>query len=184
MEFEPLAIPDVVLVRMKRFGDARGWFSETFRGDLFAQAGLPEAFEQDNASFSAAIGTVRGLHYQAEPVPQAKLVQVMAGAILDVAVDLRRSSPSFGRHVAVRLDAGTPAALFIPAGFAHGFCTLEANTLVAYKASRRFSAPHDRAVLWNDPAIGIDWPVAEADATLSDKDRRAPTLAAALDLFP
>ncbi len=174
-------IPAVKRVRPKRHGDARGWFSETFRTDALAEAGITCTFVQDNQSFSAPKGTIRGLHFQIPPQPQAKLIRVLAGAILDVAVDIRRDSPTFGRYVAVTLDAEGGEQLFIPHGFAHGFCTLTPDVMVAYKVDSYYSPAHDRALVWNDPEIGIDWPVAEAEAILSDKDRRAPRLA---DLGP
>lgn len=170
-------IPAVKRVVPQRFGDDRGWFSETFRADILAQAGIDHPFLQDNQSFSAQTGTVRGLHFQLEPAGQAKLVRVLAGAILDVAVDLRRTSPTYGQHVAVRLDAEGGEQLYVPVGFAHGFCTLESDTMIAYKVSSYYSREHDRSLSWNDPALAIDWPVAAGDAVLSDKDRAAPSLA-------
>jgi dTDP-4-dehydrorhamnose 3,5-epimerase len=184
MQILDQAIPEVKLVILKRFGDERGWFSETFRADLLAQAGITAPFIQDNQSFSAHPGTVRGIHFQTRPHAQAKLVRVLAGAILDVAVDLRRASPSYGRHVAVRLDAAAGHQLFIPVGFGHAFCTLEPNTMVAYKvAGGYYSREHDGNLLWNDPALGIDWPVSAEAAVLSDKDRAAPRLADLPALF-
>jgi dTDP-4-dehydrorhamnose 3,5-epimerase len=174
-------IPDVKRVAVKRFGDARGWFSETFRADVLARAGVTAPFVQDNQSFSAPQGTIRGLHFQIAPRAQAKLIRVLQGAILDVAVDIRTGSPTYGRHVAVTLDAEKGEQLYIPHGFAHGFCTLTPDVMVAYKVDEYYSPEHDRALLWNDPAIGIAWPVAGEAAILSDKDRRAPRLA---DLGP
>ncbi|GJE61580.1 dTDP-4-dehydrorhamnose 3,5-epimerase [Methylobacterium trifolii] len=169
-------IPAVKRVVPKRHGDARGWFSETFRADVLARAGIVQPFLQDNQSFSAPKGTIRGLHFQLAPQAQAKLVRVLSGAILDVAVDLRRDSPTFGQHVAVTLDAEGGEQLYVPHGFAHGFCTLTPDTMVAYKVDAYYSPEHDRALVWNDPEIGIDWPVADAEAILSDKDKRAPRL--------
>ena len=177
------AIPAVKRVIPVRHGDARGWFSEVFRADRLAAGGIAAAFVQDNQSFSAPVGTVRGLHFQTPPAAQAKLVRVLAGAILDVAVDLRSGSASFGRHVAVRLDAEGGEQLFVPAGFAHGFCTLAPDTMVAYKVDAYYSPASDRSLLWNDPALAIPWPVSEAEAELSDKDRRAPPLAALGPVF-
>ena len=174
-------VPGVMRVVPKRFGDARGWFSETFRVDALARAGIACAFVQDNQSFSAPKGTIRGLHFQVAPQAQAKLVRVLAGAILDVAVDLRRDSATHGQHVAVTLDAEGGEQLFIPHGFAHGFCTLTPDTMVAYKVDAYYSPAHDRALVWNDPDVGIDWPVLAAEAILSDKDRAAPRLS---DLGP
>ena len=170
-------IPAVKRVIPKRHGDDRGWFSEVYRADQLAEHGIANRFLQDNQSFSAPAGTLRGLHFQVAPNAQAKLVRVLAGAILDVAVDIRSVSPSYGRHVAVRLDAAGGEQLFVPAGFAHGFCTLEPDTMVAYKVDAYYSPADDRNLRWNDPAIGIDWPVTEADVILSGKDRAAPFLA-------
>ncbi|MBX9932352.1 MAG: dTDP-4-dehydrorhamnose 3,5-epimerase [Methylobacterium sp.] len=170
-------IPAVKRVVPVRHGDARGWFSETFRADILAANGIANGFVQDNQSFSGPKGTIRGLHFQLAPAAQAKLVRVLSGSILDVAVDIRRDSPTFGRHVAVRLDAEGGEQLFVPAGFAHGFCTLEPDTVIAYKVDAYYSREHDRAITWNDPGLGIVWPVAEAEAHLSDKDRAAPRMA-------
>ena len=169
-------IPAVKRVVPKRHGDERGWFSETFRVDLLAQAGITDAFLQDNQSFSAEKGTVRGLHFQTHPAGQGKLVRVLAGSILDVAVDIRRGSATYGRYVALRLDAEGGEQLYVPVGFAHGFCTLEPNTMIAYKVTAYYSRENDRGILWNDPALGIDWPVREDEAVISDKDRAAPRL--------
>ncbi|GJE56889.1 dTDP-4-dehydrorhamnose 3,5-epimerase [Methylobacterium thuringiense] len=176
-------IPAVKRVIPKRHGDERGWFSEVFRVDQLAEGGITSAFVQDNQSFSAPAGTLRGLHFQTPPAAQAKLVRVLAGAILDVAVDIRHGSPTFGRYVAVRLDAETGEQLFVPHGFAHGFCTLEPNTMVAYKVDAYYSPANDRSIAWNDPDIGIDWPVSEAEAILSGKDKTAPRLASLEKLF-
>jgi dTDP-4-dehydrorhamnose 3,5-epimerase len=176
MEIVALAIPDVKLVKIRRFGDDRGWLAETWREDVMAKAGFP-SFVQDNQSYSARTGTVRGLHFQRPPEGQAKLVRAVAGRLLDVAVDLRRSSPTYGRHVAVELDAATGDQLLVPEGFAHGFCTLVPDTMLAYRVSRYFSPAHDAGVFWNDSAFGIDWPVRPDEATVSDKDRSAPRLA-------
>ncbi len=176
-------IPAVKRIVPTRFGDDRGWFSETFRVDTLANAGISDTFVQDNQSFSALQGTVRGLHFQTHPAAQTKLVRVLAGSILDVAVDLRRDSPSYGRHVAVRLDAAGGEQLLVPIGFAHGFCTLEPDTMVAYKVSAYYSRENDRNLAWNDPDLGIAWPLGEAEAVLSDKDRAAPRLTALEALF-
>jgi dTDP-4-dehydrorhamnose 3,5-epimerase len=176
-------IPAVKRIVPKRFGDARGWFSETYRADVLAQAGIPTIFVQDNQSFSAPPGTIRGLHFQIPPQPQTKLIRVLAGAILDVAVDIRPDSPTYGQHVAVRLDAEGGEQLFIPHGFAHGFCTLTPDVMVAYKVDAYYSPAHDRGIAWNDPDLNIPWPFDEAGAVLSDKDRRAPRLKDAGPLF-
>lgn len=181
MQILPTALPDVKLLRHPRHGDARGWFGETFRADLMARAGLLSRFVQDNQSFSAQVGTVRGLHFQREPHAQVKLVRVLMGRILDVVVDCRAGSPDFGRHVAVELSAETGDALYVPAGFAHGFCTLVENSLVAYKCGAYYAPDCEGGLLWNDPALGIEWPVDPDAATLSQKDRLWPRLA---DLEP
>ena len=170
-------IPDVKRIKLKRFGDSRGWFSETFRADVMARARIITPFVQDNQSFSAPQGTIRGLHFQIAPQAQAKLIRVLQGAILDVAVDIRGGSPTFGKYVAVILDAENGEQLYIPHGFAHGFCTLTPDVMVVYKVDAYYSPEHDRALAWDDPEIGIPWPVAGEAAILSDKDRRAPRLA-------
>lgn len=177
MQFLPTGLPGVVKVVPKRFGDARGYFSEVFRDDLFRGNVADVRFVQDNMSLSAEVGTIRGLHFQSEPTPQGKLVRCLAGAILDVAVDIRTGSPTFGRHVAVELTPDDGAWLWVPVGFAHAFCTLKPDTQVFYKVTAHYSAADDRGVAFDDPAIGIDWPVDPAAAVLSDKDRRQPKLA-------
>lgn len=176
----PLAGP--LLLRARRFEDDRGHFLETYGARDFAELGIADSFVQDNESRSRQTGTVRGLHHQAAPRRQAKLVRVLRGAILDVAVDLRRGSPGFGQHVAVTMVAGDDQLLFIPAGFAHGFCTLEDDTEVAYKVTAPYDPTLDRAIAWDDPALGISWPVTREAAILSPKDRAAPHLAHAPDL--
>jgi len=183
MNFEHLSLPGLILIRPARHGDARGWFSEVWRRDQWEAAGVKADFVQDNQSFSAQTGTVRGLHFQLPPYAQAKLVRCVAGRVLDVAVDLRRSSPGFGQAVAVELTAEGGEQLFIPAGFAHGFCTLEPDSGLAYKVDAYYSAAHDRGVRWNDPAFGIEWPVNEGDAVLSAKDKVQPCFADLTDLF-
>jgi dTDP-4-dehydrorhamnose 3,5-epimerase len=177
MQIIPTVIPDVKEIRPVRHGDARGFFSEIFREDVLRQHGIDMVFVQENHSLSADRGVVRGLHFQTPPMAQAKLVRVAAGAILDVAVDIRAGSPNYGRHVAVVLSAADGNQLFVPEGFAHGFCTLEPNTQVIYKVNRYYSPEHDRGVMWDDPALGINWPVAGGEAVLSDKDRRQPLMA-------
>ena len=172
-----LVIPDVKLIRTPRFSDARGYFCETFqRADFIAQ-GLANDFLQDNQSSSDRSGTVRGLHFQRPPFAQTKLVRVLRGSIFDVAVDLRRSSPSFGRHIAIKLSSEGNEQLLVPAGFAHGFCTLEPDTVVFYKVDQVYSAAHDGGVNWADSRLGIEWPAASAEAILSEKDRGLPMLA-------
>ena len=177
MDITPTAIADVKVMRPKKFGDHRGFFSEVFSDAAFAAAGLDLRFVQDNHSVSADEGTVRGLHFQLPPFAQDKLVRVTRGAIFDVAVDLRRASPSYGQHVAVRISAADWNQILVPIGFAHGFCTLEPDTEVLYKVSNVYSPSHDRGLLWNDPALGIAWPVTATQAKLSDKDRKQPKLA-------
>lgn len=176
MKIERLALPDVLLIETVRHEDTRGFFAETYNARSFEAAGIANRFVQDNVSRSARVGTVRGLHFQLPPMSQAKLVRVVRGRILDVAVDLRRGSPNFGRHVAVELTATRGEQLFVPHGFAHGFCTLEPATEVFYKVDQFYSAEHDRGVRWNDPAFRIGWPVPEANAVLSAKDRGLPML--------
>jgi dTDP-4-dehydrorhamnose 3,5-epimerase len=183
MELERLAIKDLLLITPKRFGDARGYFMEAFRQDVFTEHAGAHVFVQDNQSLSAERGTVRGLHYQTEPRAQGKLVRCVAGAILDVAVDIRAGSPTFGQHVAVELDEDSGRLLWVPPGFAHGFCTLTDNAVVCYKVTNYYSPDHDRGLLWNDPALGIDWPVVAGAAILSAKDQQHPGLAQ-LDPLP
>lgn len=181
MEIRPLALSGVFEIVPSRHGDARGFFSEVFRADLLAEAGIAAAFVQDNHSLSAAAGTLRGLHYQLPPFAQDKLVRVTRGAVLDVAVDIRRSSPGFGQWVAVELSVAKWNQLFVPKGFAHGFLTLEPDTEFLYKVSNPYSPAHDRTIRFDDPALGIDWRMATG-LQLSDKDRNAPALAQA-ELF-
>lgn len=170
MHIAALSIPDVKLITPKRFGDARGYLSEVYRADLLASAGFAQAFVQDNHTMSAAVGTVRGLHFQKPPHAQAKLVRVVRGRIFDVALDLRAASPTFGRHVAAELSAEIGVQMLVPVGFAHGFCTLEPNTEVLYKATDYYAPQADSGVLWSDPDLAIDWPVESAQAILSAKD--------------
>jgi len=166
-----------LLIAPRRFGDARGYFMETYSRRDFAALGIAEELVQDNQSRSATIGTLRGLHFQIPPRAQAKLVRVVSGRILDVAVDLRSDSPTYGRHVAAELSAANGLMLYVPAGFAHGFATREADTEVAYKVSDTYAPDCDRGLAWDDPALGIDWGVAPDQAVLSDKDRRWSGLA-------
>ena len=177
MQVEATAIPEVKIVTPKKFGDARGFFSEVYSRKAWAQAGLDYDFVQDNHSYSAEVGVIRGLHFQIAPFAQAKLVRVARGRILDVAVDLRAGSATYGRHVAVELSAENWRQLFVPVGFAHGFCTLEPHTEVLYKVTQVYSPAHDKGLAFDDPALGIDWGVDPAKAVLSDKDRRHPRLA-------
>jgi dTDP-4-dehydrorhamnose 3,5-epimerase len=170
-------LPGPLLVAARRFGDARGYFSETYSRRDFTALGIAEELVQDNQSRSAAIGTLRGLHFQIPPRAQAKLVRVLRGRILDVAVDLRLGSPTYGRHVAAELTPENGLMLYVPVGFAHGFVTREPETEVTYKVSDTYAPECDRGLAWDDPALGIAWGLAPGQAVLSDKDRRWPNLA-------
>ena len=183
LDAPPIGLDDVRLVKAKQFSDPRGWFCEIYTDEMTKAGGALEhlRFVQDNASLSKRIGTVRGLHYQAVPHAQDKLLAVMAGAIFDVAVDIRKSSPTFGLHVSFELRAGTGDLLIIPAGFAHGFMTLEPDSVVFYKVSSPYAPEYDRGILWNDPELGIAWP--SAGTEVSQRDARLPPLRAAVDLF-
>jgi dTDP-4-dehydrorhamnose 3,5-epimerase len=178
MDVVSLSIPDVKLITPRRIGDARGFFAETFNRRRFAEAGLFADFTQDNHSLSRLCGTVRGLHFQRPPFAQAKLVRVLRGAVFDVVLDIRPASPTYGRHATIALSAAAGAQLLIPEGFAHGFCTTEPDTEVFYKVSRDYAPAHEGGILWNDPGLGIAWPVAPEQAVLSDRDRKWPTFAA------
>lgn len=182
--FEDLEIEGLKLVTPRKFGDDRGFFSETYNAAAWEKAGLRYNFVQDNHSLSRDVGTVRGLHFQTAPFAQDKLVRVVRGRIVDVAVDLRRSSPTFGRHVAVELSWDNWRQLLVPIGFAHGFVTLEPDTEVVYKVTNFYSPQHDGGVAWNDPDLGIDWPVAADKAVLSAKDQKLPRLRDIAELFP
>lgn len=177
MDAELLNIPDLIAFTPKRHGDERGYFSELFRlSSLRAYARVID-FLQENESLSTRPGTIRGLHFQSEPFAQGKLVRCTAGALLDVAVDLRAGSPTFGRWVSIELTPEKGNQLWIPAGFAHGFCTLKPDTVINYKVTAYYSAEHDKGLAWNDPAIGIEWPALADPDTLSAKDRAQPLLA-------
>jgi dTDP-4-dehydrorhamnose 3,5-epimerase len=172
----PTDLPGVLLVVPARFRDARGDFCETYREDRFREAGIEARFVQDNHARSREAGTVRGLHFQAPPHAQAKLVRVVRGRVFDVAVDIRTGSPTYGRWTARELTAEGGEQLFVPRGFAHGYCTLEPGTEVAYKVDGYYAPASDRGLLWSDPGLAIPWPVAPGDALLSDKDRSLPAL--------
>ncbi|ODR95889.1 dTDP-4-dehydrorhamnose 3,5-epimerase [Methyloceanibacter stevinii] len=180
---QPLAIPEVLIVSPDKHDDQRGFLSETYSKPHMAELGVGIDFVQDNHSFSISKGTLRGLHFQSSPFAQAKLVRVVRGAIFDVAVDIRVGSPTFGRYVSKLISADAWNQIFVPTGFAHGFVTLEPQTEVIYKVSSRYSPEHDKGLLWNDPDIGIDWPVSEAEAVLSDKDKGLPMLSQLPDYF-
>jgi dTDP-4-dehydrorhamnose 3,5-epimerase len=177
LQFEPLEIEGLVKIVPRRHADPRGVFSEVFRDDVFRKRVADVEFVQHNQSLSVDRGTVRGLHFQLAPKAQGKLVRCLSGAMLDIAVDIRKNSPTFGKHVAVELSAATGDQLWVPAGFAHGFCTLEPNTSVFYAVTDYYSPEHDRGLFWNDPDLAIAWPVRAEDAILSDKDTRQPRLA-------
>jgi len=177
MQVENTAIADVKIITPKKFGDHRGFFSEVYSRKAWAEAGLDYEFVQDNHSFSVEVGVIRGLHFQTEPFGQDKLVRVAKGRVLDVAVDLRRSSQTYGKHVAVELSAANWRQLLVPIGFAHGFCTLEPDCEVLYKVTNIYSPAHDKGLAFDDPALGIDWRIDLAKAVLSDKDRKHPRLA-------
>lgn len=176
LDVQILPIPDVKLIRSSRIADVRGYFCETYARPAFSEHNLDYDFVQDNQSSSAQVGTIRGLHFQQPPFAQAKLVRVLNGRIFDVVVDLRRSSASYGQHVAVELDGADGEQLLVPAGFAHGFCSLEPNTVVFYKVDAVYSAAHDRGLNWADPKLAIKWPVAAENAVLSEKDSKLPML--------
>ncbi|HYC78066.1 MAG TPA: dTDP-4-dehydrorhamnose 3,5-epimerase [Planctomycetota bacterium] len=184
MQVEPASIPDVKILRPKRHGDPRGFFSETWSRRTFEAAGIVAEWVQDNHAASAERGVVRGLHCQIGPAAQTKLVRVTRGSIFDVAVDLRRGSPTYGRHATAILSADAWNQIFVPKGFAHGYCTLEPETEVVYKVDAYYAPEHDRGVFWNDPALGIPWPIAPEAALLSEKDRGLPRFADLPALFP
>lgn len=183
LSVEETAIPAVKIVTPKKFGDHRGFFSETWSRKAFADAGLDLDFVQDNQSLSAPVGTLRGLHFQSAPFAQDKLVRVTRGRILDVAVDIRASSPTFGKHVAVELSAENWKQLLVPIGFAHGFVTLEPDTEVLYKVTAPYAPQNDHGLAFDDPALGIDWRLPLSELTLSDKDRKHPRFAEMLRYF-
>lgn len=177
MKIEPQAIPEVLLITPPRFADSRGFFSETWSRTKLEKHGFDENFVQDNHSYSAASGTIRGLHCQIAPFVQRKLVRVVRGAIWDVAVDLRQGSANYGRHTAATLSAANGQQLWVPPGFLHGFCTLEPDTEVIYKVTGDYDKDSERGVIWNDPGLALPWPVAADAVVLSDKDAALPRLA-------
>jgi len=174
VDFQHFDIAGVVLFIPRRISDDRGFFSETFNVRALASGGVTGDFVQDNHSLSVQRGVVRGLHYQLPPAAQDKLVRVTRGSILDIAVDIREGSPTYGQHVAVTLSAENWQQLWVPKGFAHGFCTLEPDTEVVYKATDYYAPEFDRGLRWNDPDLGITWPVTAEGAILSAKDAVAP----------
>ena len=177
MQVEHLNIPDVRLLGPSKHGDRRGFFSETYNKKAFAALGIDIDFVQDNHSYSADKGTVRGLHFQTPPFAQDKLVRVARGSVFDIAVDLRQGSSSYGRHVSAVLSADAWNQILVPIGFAHGFMTLEPDTEVIYKVSNYYAPDHDKGLLWNDPALGINWPISDDEAVFSEKDGKLPRLA-------
>jgi dTDP-4-dehydrorhamnose 3,5-epimerase len=184
LEVISTTICGVNIVVPKAFGDARGSFSETYNAARFAEHNINLAFVQDNQSWSAQTGTVRGLHFQSAPKAQDKLVRVLRGRIMDVAVDLRHSSPTYGRWVGEELSAENRKQLLVPIGFAHGFCTLEPNTEVLYKVSEYYSRENDLGLAWDDPDLAINWPVTADKAILSEKDRCQPAFRNLATYFP
>jgi dTDP-4-dehydrorhamnose 3,5-epimerase len=181
MQVRQTRIPGVIILESQVYRDDRGYFQETYRRNALIAAGIDLDWKQDNLSVSAR-NVVRGLHYQLVQ-PQAKLIRVVHGAVLDVIVDIRRSSPTFGQHIAVELKAGDGRAVLIPAGFAHGFAALEADTAFLYKVNENYYPQGDRTILWNDPELAISWPIAEKDAIVSEKDRQGNPFQSA-ELFP
>ncbi|WP_322886101.1 dTDP-4-dehydrorhamnose 3,5-epimerase (plasmid) [Sinorhizobium medicae] len=176
LEVRPLSLGGVLEIVPRKFGDERGFFSETFNAETLAAQGVELSFVQDNHSYSALAGTLRGLHYQLPPKAQAKLVRVVRGRVFDVVVDIRKGSPSFAKWLGLELSAERWNQILVPAGFAHGFVTLEPETEVLYKVTERYSAEHERSIRFDDPAIGIGWPVAADRLQLSAKDRNAALL--------
>lgn len=174
LEITSTVIPDVKVLLPKAFGDARGTFSETYNAARLAEQGITLNFVQDNQSWSALAGTVRGLHFQSPPKAQDKLVRVIRGRILDVVVDLRRASPTYGKWVAEELSAKNRRQLLVPIGFAHGFCTLEPDTEVFYKVTDFYSPANDLGIAWDDPDLAITWPVTRDKVVLSEKDKLQP----------
>lgn len=174
MKIETTHLEGVLVIEPAVFGDHRGFFMESYNKKRFSEAGLVFDFVQDNHSLSQEVGTLRGLHYQLEPYAQTKLVRVVAGAVYDVAVDLRRGSPTFGQWYGVVLSAANKKQLLVPKGFAHGFCTLEPNSEVIYKVDALYSPEHDRGIRWDDPELAISWPTDKP--TLSQKDEQQPFL--------
>lgn len=179
LDVRELSLPGVLEIRAPRHGDARGFFQETWNKELWAASGIPLDFVQDNHSYSAAKGVLRGLHYQLPPAAQDKLVRATRGSIFDVAVDIRRGSPTFGRWVGLVLSAELGNQILVPRGFAHGFVTLEEHSEVQYKVTAPYRQDLERAIRFDDPSLGIAWPVEDRQVQLSDKDREAPSFAEA-----
>ena len=175
MNVSPTAIPDVFVIQPRVCEDSRGYFIETYSTRRYCEAGIASQFVQDNESCSMK-GVLRGLHYQEEPYAQAKLVRVIRGAVFDVAMDIRKGSPTFGKYAAERLSAENKRQLFIPHGFAHGFLVLEDNTIFSYKCDNYYSPQHEHGIRWDDPQINIQWPTLDVPFVLSEKDKQQPLL--------
>lgn len=184
MNVVSLRIADVKLIEPVTHRDGRGFFSETYRRDILGAAGVGPEFVQDNHARSSQAGTIRGLHFQIPPHAQGKLLWVLRGAVFDVAVDIRRTSPTFGQHVSAVLNTENRTQIWVPPGFAHGYCTLEPDTEVFYKVTDYYAPDCDRGLQWDDPALDIQWPVASGEARLSDKDRNQPRLHDLAPAFP
>jgi dTDP-4-dehydrorhamnose 3,5-epimerase len=176
MEILPLAIKDVLLIKSSCHQDSRGFFSEIYSRQTFLEAGIVTDFIQDNFSLSREVGVIRGLHFQSPPFAQTKLLRVVRGAIFDVVVDIRRGSPTFGGSVATKLTADDWSQLYIPEGFAHGFCTIEPNTEITYKVNSPYSPQHDHGLLWCDPNLDIKWPISPENTLISERDKNHPIL--------
>jgi len=181
MKLFDTTLPGAKLIEPSVFGDNRGFFMESYNEDVFRRNGITHKFVQDNHSLSVEAGVLRGLHYQLNPKAQTKLIRVTAGAIYDVIVDIRKGSPTYGKWQGFILSAANKRQLLVPKGFAHGFCTLVPNTEVQYKVDEFYSPEHDRGISWNDPALGIDWPISAP--ILSEKDGKHPALAEAENNF-
>lgn len=183
MDCRTFPVPGPVEIVPTKIFDERGYFSEVFRADVFARLGLTPVFVQDNQSLSIRAGTIRGIHFQSPPAAQGKLVRCVAGRVFDVAVDLRYDSPDFGRWISVELCPQANNQLWVPPGFGHAFCTLEANSVIGYRVTDYYSAEHDKGVAWDDPDIAIAWPSETDCETLSTKDRVQPKLAESPQFF-
>lgn len=177
MNFEGFDIAGPFAIQPLQRGDERGHFAEIFRADMFATKAGTFDFVQENESLSSRVGTIRGLHFQTDPFAQGKLVRCVAGELFDVAVDIRSGSASYGRWISVILSASKGNQLWVPPGFAHGFCTLEPNTVIAYKTTAYYSHEHDKGIAWDDPTVRVNWPTVATEETLSAKDRIQPRLA-------
>lgn len=176
MQFRTFDLECLLEIKPRKMADARGYFSETFRANDFRERVPGVDFVQENQSFSAKAGTIRGIHFQSHPAAQGKLVRCLAGRLFDVAVDLRAGSPTYGEWASVILSPEELNQFWVPVGFGHGFCTLEPNTVISYRVTDYYSAAHDKGVAWNDPVIGVEWPELADPSTLSDRDRSQPAL--------